>query len=430
MAYVVLSVAGDTLCSIARREGFSNCGTLRTTGANAGLLNGVLPPGSAVTIPQARGGWVYTKIAMGRRWTVRWRWPVAAPQAKVVRFVRTGPTPPANGDAIANLRISRYITSSADGNGNDDWVDHTHRTYDLASYTDSDAFNVEVVDPDRAGQTCVVRLEALRPTYAAGVLNGHQRFPAGAQRNARSLEVTLDPVAGDNTRHRSCYIRLVVDQHDKGVRPLQTLLVSDMVVAGDPEVEILDQDVRLLYEDPQCPRPAGDRCVMAQAEIPLRRGRSVRLVPRILRANRSGVVGTVGNGQGDDGVITRQELTDRIQQNVRRIWAQEEITFTMAPVETVDMPSDMLTVSDPEGAVSSGVNAGGVMPGVVGFTLTVELHAGGGPVNHDVGPYQVPAANTTQQTANALAGLVNALHVANLVTAVSQNPAIDGHAAG
>lgn len=417
--YTVISQPGDCLCSIAQREGFSNCGSLRSVPANAPFLDTVLAPGSVVTIPQAWNTYFYAGLATGRRYTIRYFSPIPVPQPTSVRFVRTVITPPADTDAIANIGISRYITRSTDGMGANNWVDDSHRAYDQAACRDVNVFNIDVFDQNAAGADVVALVEAMMPIYAPGGARiGSQRFPAGPERDARSLSVVCSSVNG-GSRHRSCYLRLVVDRFDKAVRPLQTVLVSDMVDGGAPETEILDQDIHVRYEYPACPRPAGQRCLLAEQTLPLRRGRSVELRLWILRPVRTGIVGTVANGLDDGGVVTRQSAIDRLQKNVRRIWAQEEIAFVIDRVETVDAPSDMLSISDPQGADSVG-------QGVIGFTLTLQI-VGAQPANHVVAPTAVPAGGSPLQTAQFIKGLVDALGIFGLVCTTSQNPAIDGH---
>ena len=417
--YTVMSQAGDCLCSIARREGFSNCGSLRSVPANAPFLDTVLPPGSAVTIPQAWNTYFYAGLATGRRYTIRYFSPVPVPQPTRVRFVRTVNTPPADIDAIPDIGISRYITRSTDGTGANNWVDDTHRAYDQPACQDANVFNIDVVDPNAPGADVVALVEAMMPIYAPGGARiGSQRFPAGPERDARSLSVVCSSVGG-GPRHRSCYLRLVVDDYDKRTRPLQTLLVSDMVDGGRPEIEILDQDIHVRYEYPTCALPVGQRCLLAEQTLPLRRGRSVELRLWILRPVRNGIVGTVANGLDDGGVVTRQSAIDRLQKNVRRIWAQEEIAFVIDRVETVDAPSDMLSISDPQGATAGD-------GGVIGFTLN--LHTFAAPVaNHVVVPTPIPAGGSPLQTAQFIKGLVDALGIPALVCTTSENPAIDGN---
>jgi len=411
--YTVTSQNGDCLCSIARREGFSNCGTLRTTQGNAAYLDGVLPTGSVVTIPQAWDTKFYAGLATGRRYTVRYFRPVAVPQPTTVAFVRTVATAPANGDVIANIGVSRYITRSTDGTGENDWVDDTHRAYDANACRDPNVFNIEVNDPNAAGVDVVAFVEAMMPTYLLNARIGSQRFPAGPERTARSLSVVCSSVGG-GARHRSCYLRLVVDEFDKAARPKQTLIVSDTVDFGSPEGEILDQDIHIRYEYASCPRAAGERCLLSEQTLPLRRGRSVELQLRILRPNRSG-------DAADDGVVPRQSALDRLQKNVRRIWAQEEIAFNIAPVETVDAPSHMLSISDPDGALAAG-------GGQIGFTMTLHTFNAGS-ANHAVGPlHNIQAGWTPLQTAQHIKAAVDGLQIAALVCTESENPAIDGNA--
>jgi hypothetical protein len=434
MSYTVTAQAGDCLCSIAIRHGFSNCGTLRSDPANANLLDGPLPPNAQVSIPQpTRASWFYSSLATGRRWTVRWAQPVAVPQPVEVRIVRTSNLAPSNNDTLQSLGISRYITAAGNLDGSQAWVDDTRRVFDQNSFNDINCFNVEVVDPNVATGDVDVYLEALMPLYGVGgALQGHQRFP-GPERARRSLTVKLSPQPNPNQgRRRSCYLRLVVDDVDKQARPKQTLLVTDMVDAGHPEVEILDQNIRATYEYSGCPRPVGQRCVLGWHEIPLRRGRSVGVHARILRDQRTGVVGTVANNQGDDGVVTRDDVSRRFLINNRRIYAQEELAFVIHSLETVDRPSQMLAVGDPDGQNASGQNGAGNGTGVVGFTLNVQ------PFNGNLQAFvvnagQVQANSTPDQTAQLIEqAALQAVgqNVQGFAVARSQNPAVDGANAG
>lgn len=431
MAYPVNVLAGDSLCRIARRNGFSNCGTIRGEPANVGLLDRPLVPGQdQVMIPQIQDRWIpfFESIATGRRWV--YNLAQAPRQAITVRFVRTGAGAPANGDAIQDLGISRFPTGHVDIDKANAFPDDQQRGYDAGAFADPNAFNVEVVDPNVGvgGGNVTVYLEALEPIYPLAMPIAYRRFPAGNVRDARSLSVTLEPIGHlAQHRRRSCYLRLVVDPYDQQRLPNQTVLVSDRVEDGDEDLEILDQSIRATYEDATCNRAVGERCILARAEIPLRRGQEVDVTARILRANRTGVVGTDANGQGDDGIITRETLRHRVYLNARRVWAQNEIAFDLSTLETVDAPSEMLTVSEPDGASSSGLNAGGQIAGVV--QLDVDVHVfNGQDQNHQIGPLQIQNGRTPLQTAQDLAQLLNQVH--NLTATVSANPAVQAYPAG
>ncbi len=439
MPYTVDANAGDCLCTIAHREGFSDCRPLRALPANNGFLNVILQAHDLISIPSWNEGTAAAFFATGMRHVFCCCLPTVIPQPTTLRIVRTRATPPANGDAINDIGISRFPPGVAvypldnDGTGHPaarvDFPDHTHRVYSAHAFADPNAFNIEVVDPNTANADVTVYLEALQPVYAMGALNAHQRFPAGAVRNARSLQVTCTQMAADATRHRSCYLRLVVDRADQQARPQQTLLVTDMTVAADPgvgiatpQVEILDHDIRATYEYAGCPLPAGQRCVLARAEIELRRGRSVDLEVRILRTNADGT-------NNDNGVVQRQHAERRILRNARRIWAQEELTFVIQRMDTVDPPNDMLTVGEPDQPNSSGHQQGSLTPGQIGFRINVNQFGGANTV-HQVGPFNVPAGNTSVQTAQLIQQRVNALNILNLQVQRLANPAEGGAAQG
>ncbi|MCB1037855.1 MAG: hypothetical protein KDD47_28735 [Acidobacteria bacterium] len=425
MTYTVAAQSGDCLCTIARREGFSNCGTLRSQGANAGLLHRPLAIGDLVSIPQAWNGYYFPGIAMGRRHTFRWIWPVDPPQPVQVRIVRKAAAAPAAVVAAANLGISRFVPRSASAGGADDWVTHDHFDYSAPSNADPNTFSIEVVDPNATGNQVWVYLEALQPTYGmGGALTGHQRFTAGAQRRARTLWVAprqLGPLAATD-RFWSPELRLVVDNVDRALRPRQTLLVTDLFAddGSGTDIQILDQNIRAVYEYADCPNDRGEKCILAWNEVPLRRGRSVSIEARILRATPDGTA-------NDNGLVHQQDVRRRIARNCRRFWAQEEITFTLDTLETIDPPCDMLTISEPTGADASGHVAGGDAPGQIAFTLTNHRFAAD-PVLHAVGPYNVPDGNTPAQTAGALRLLINELP--NLTATVHQNAPENGQAQG
>lgn len=423
MAYVVQAVAGDCLCTIARRHGFRNCGTIRSHAANHQLLDAPLQAGDNVTVPQARDGWVYTKLALGRRWTIRWLQPIAPPQPVTLRIVRKTGAAPAVPVAVQDLGISRLITRAGSIVGNDDWVDHQLYDHDATSSGDPCTFSVEVHDPNATTATVSVRLEALEPTYDnQRAVTGHTRFAAGAERDDRTLLVTLgSPGALAAGQFWSSDLRLVADRDDKAARPRQTLLVTDLFDAqgAGRDIEILDQRVRATYEYADCHLPAGEKCKLAVQEVGLRRGRSVDVEIFILRATPDGT-------QNDNGFVTREAATRRLHRNCRRVWAQEELTFELRHIETVDPPCDMLTVADPDGRDASGhvPNQPGA-PGRVGFRVTNAVF-GGNAVQHQVGPLTIAANATPTQTA---AQIVNALNQLAHIQAVAMPCAVQGAAA-
>ncbi len=124
----------------------------------------------------------------------------------------------------------------------------------LAAALDPGTFRVEVHDPNIAVEVVYVTLEALRPTYSGGAVNGWTEF-AGDERKRRALvDVECVPIDTDPHTYRSRYLRLVVDEYDHRVlaSTKQGLLVTDMVTAtstvDDDMVEILDQKIRVWYD--------------------------------------------------------------------------------------------------------------------------------------------------------------------------------------
>src|SRR6185503_14439725 len=331
MPYTVRAQNGDTLCSVAIRHGFSNCGTLRTTAANNALLDRPLTNADDVTIPSFRGSWVYTKLATGRRWTVRWAWPRVVPQAATIRIVRKAGVAPTAVAVVNDMGISRFVPRSTNEPGADNWVDHTNYNYSGPSNADPNTFSLEINDPNVATATVRAYLEALRPTFDGhGAVNGHERFAAGAVRTARRLYLTAgQPAHAAANRYWSPELRLVVDNVDRALRPRQTLLVSDLFDAqgAGEEIQILDQDVRAVYELAACPNAEGEKCIVAWHSVPLRRGQNVEIEAWIVRDQADGT----GN---DNGVVTRANVLNRVRRNLRRMYAQEELSFTLRAVAT------------------------------------------------------------------------------------------------
>lgn len=417
MAYIVNAQAGDTLCSIARANGYSNCDTVRSHAANAGLLTRPLVAGDQVTIPGFRDTWVYSKIATGRRWTVVCCYPPAAPVAATIQLVRKTAAAPAPVAALANIGISRFGPDAITPDDVNDWCDHNQRDFNALSSGDPCTFSIEVNDPAATAGTVSVYLEALQPLYPAPL--AHQRFAPGARRNERTLWVTAQHLGAlPAGRFWSCELRLVTWPIDKALRGNQTLLVSDLHDSQGVDIEILDQNIRAVYEDASCPNPQGTRCIKAWHEIPLRRGNSVTLDGFIMR--------TVADGTNqDNGLVTQAAYRARVRVNCRRIYAQEELSFTFGGLRTIDPPSDMLVVAEgdavqPNGANAQGDNGQGVQ-GVVGFTLTYTPFAGVAQV-HAIGPIDIPAGSTPAQTAALLVQALTVPPLANIGAVASPNP--------
>lgn len=417
MAYVVNAQAGDTLCSIARANGYSNCGTVRSHAANAGLLARPLVVGDQVTIPGFRDTWFYGKVATGRRWTVVWYNPPVAPVAATIQLVRKTAAAPAIAAALVDIGISRFVPNAITPAGVNDWCDHTVLDFDGPSNGDPSTFSIEVNDPAATAGTVSVYLEALQPLYPAPL--AHQRFAPGARRDERTLWVTAQHLGAlPAGRFWSCELRLVTWPFDKALRAQQTLLVSDLHDSQGMDIEILDQNIRAVYEDASCPNAPGSRCIKAWHEIPLRRGRSVTLDGFIMRLAADGT-------NQDNGVVSHDAYRQRVRVNCRRVFAQEELSFTFGDLRTIDPPSDMLVVAEADDDRANGANARGNngqgQQGQIGFTLTYTPFAGVAQA-HVIGPLDIPAGNTPVQTAALLLQALTVPPRANITALAMPNP--------
>lgn len=405
--------AEETWCSIAVAAGFINCRGLRAFPANAAFANRQLVPGDVVIVPDLvlRG----ESGATERRHFFRRRaGPIAA-----IRFVHgSRHLTFANDLTLNELNVSNYVTNLAGTTGAAAFPNDTVRTFEANADADEDAFKVEVLDTRTPNRNLNVRLEALRPTYdALGIaLTGHTEF-VGADLAARTLNVVASKQGGTR-RFRSCYLRLVVDTVDQAALPRQTLLVTDMVASGNRRVEILDHDVRATYELDTC--PSVPRCLV-RATVQVGRGRTVNLAVRVLRAVPTGIVETIPGGPGDNGVVTLDQIKRRIEIFCRRHWAQAHVRFNFSRLETVDLPSNMITVADATGSLASGTNPAGTGPGQVGFTIRVQRFGGAAnPPPQVVPPLNVPAGSTPLQTANLIKAAIDALP--GLSAVVRDNP--------
>jgi len=387
----------DTLCSIAVAAGLVNCAPLRAEPANRDLLSRPLRRGDVVTVPDPALEEVEGDAEKRHRFRRRG---VPLP---TIRFVHGSPNLPyADDPTLDELQISNYRTTHAGDNRNAAWVDHNHRRFDADAHADPDTFKVEVQDPGGA-PPLTIELDAMRPLYnAAGAHTGRYAFfpggrtTAGTERQRRSLDVQADRQGASNA-FRTCYLRLVTDDEDKGERPQQTLLITDMHDEGDTHVEILDQRVVARYYIPTCTPPAGQQRCFVWAEIGIGSDRRrLRLAVHVLR-----------DAVGGSPVVTTDDAERRVQTWFRRVYAQADISPRL--VETtreVDPSENLVAISNDSGLSATG-------DGTLGFRINaVPL------VSQTIGPF-TPAANQSPiDTANALAALVQPPFVAT----VTQNP--------
>ncbi len=401
MAIVRVIRAGpnDTLCGIAVDNGFRNCRKLRD--ANPDLASRPLRPGDLVNVPEVTQRTETGQTEQVHPFKVFGR-PIAA-----IRYVHGTPDrPPEQDPTLGTLNVSNYVTDRA-GNpdGSAAFPNDSVRTFEANADRDIDAFKIEVHDPRTNDNDLQVDLEALRPVYDPDDPDGrrvlrHEQF-SGAERPRRSLLHTgpdnlLASRQGSSKRFRSCYLRLVVDDSDKGARSTQTLLTTDMTDEGDTQVEILDQVARATYLLGTCP-VTGDAQCRATVCAPIGTDRRrLRIALHVLRQTPGGAP-----------VANRTHGERRIRKWMRRVFAQACVAPVLLLSRDVDPPENLVAISNDTGANAAG-------DGELGFQVQV---SGGSPVT--IGPIRPTAGQTPLASAQALAALVRA----PFQTRVTQNPA-------
>lgn len=389
MPQVVVATDADCLCGLAIRHGFLNCDPLRAEGANSGLLDRPLRAGDRVTIPDLRPKQETGALDAKSSFKLK-----RLPEPKL-RFVHGSQSQPYASDAsLARLEVSNYPTDKAGATAAAAFTSAFGFNQD--AHDDVDTFKLEVVSPD-GGSPIQVKLQALRPIYAAdGTVERHEEF-TGAHAAGRNVDIECRLVGADAPKlYRSRYLRLVTDSDDAGAANGQTLVVSDISngAGGDEDkVEILDQHVRASYELPGCQAAAPNKCKVS-AELPV--GHNKKRIRMTVSIFRTAV------GAANVGGVTRSNVRRRTYKWFRRAYAQ----LSLAPklvgnIRVFDPPSaDMVAVSDPVGTPASGVTAAGAAS-----TLTFDIDAPPGtpaPAAATRVTVNLAAGNTPTQVCNAI----------------------------
>jgi hypothetical protein len=340
---------GDTLCGLAIRSGYPECGPLREVKANAAYKKRRLVAGDVVSIPPKKKK--KEKAPTGKTTKL-----VAKSGVEpTIRFVHGSKKRPyAQDKALEWLDVSNFVTDKAGADMTAAFP--TAYGFVQAGHDDPDTFKVEVVASD-AGASPKVLLEALRPVYAKdGKVSKHELFSAGAERDARKLEVELKRAPSRTVVYRSKYLRLVTDDVDKTKAADQGLLVTDMAdgANGDlDQVEILDQRVRASMPVPKCKAAGDERCAL-RAELPIVKAkRRIRLCVHVFKK-------TPGGGAVDG--LTEKMVRRRIFKWFRRAYAQAGLAPKIVDpgVEFIEPPAaNMIVIGQDNGLSAAGADGAG-----------------------------------------------------------------------
>ncbi|CAN5250728.1 hypothetical protein BH10ACI1_BH10ACI1_07790 [soil metagenome] len=395
MAKTVTAKEGDSLCNIAFQNGFGDCTALRDEPKNKFILDRTgdekaqLRTGDKVTVPKMTikdvDGATEQRHKFVKRGTLA-----------ILRFVHGAKdTSFKNDRTLTFLNVSNFITNLAgapDGAAATPFPGSAIRDFNADADKDKDAFKVEVLDINGSGEL-EVELEVLKPVYdAKGKVTKHEQFPA-AIRADRQLKPKASK-QGATQRFRTCYLRLVVDEADKGKNPAaafadQTLLASDMYDknnADSKKVEILDQKVKGFYIIKTCPK---DPKCRSTAILPIGEDRRrIRLAVHILRDKALDAGGTE--------VVSRDDVEKRLFTWFRRVYAQANIAPKLISIDIIDPPENLVSISNDDGARANGTES-------LGFRLNAKNHP-----SQTIGPITAKRRARPIDTARALAKEIKA----------------------
>ncbi|PYY23490.1 MAG: hypothetical protein DMG62_07420 [Acidobacteria bacterium] len=387
--------SGDSLCLLAIEAGFEHCQRLRD--ANAGkdfVTSRHLEPGDIVVVPERD-----IKDESKSTDTTSTFVKLTSPPFSV-RFVHgSGTKTYADDDTLLVLNVSNIRTDIdlPPGFG-----------FDSKGDRDGDTFKVEVVDP-AAGGTVNVRLEALRPVYAAdGTIDHHILFASVGHEADRRITTLKCKKVRSAPAYRSKYLRLVVDHDDKKSVNEQTLLVGTLVDDGDEAVEILDQRVRATYEYSKCPATGATKC-HATEELDVGESKQrAKMAVHILKNGKTGVP-----------VSTIDQARRSCLKYVRELYAQANLSLTMVQqVREVPAPANMIAVAN-----------GWARRAVGGKKISIRLRVGA--MFDETVETTTVAKEKPIATANALADAIRASFTAALpplttTVTVTENPPLIG----
>ena len=355
MPKVVTASAGDTLCGIGIDNGFLDCGPIRAANSGQDFLSRPLKDGDAVTVPDL------TTTTESKSTTTTATFVKKSAPPVSIRFVHGSRKKHyLEDDDLLFLLVSKFQVDKGGPTGAAAFPDKFE--FQAEADVDIATFKVEIVDP-AAGGTVKATLEALKPVYKPDKTVDHNELFTGAEHDKRKLDVDCAKVHS-GVAYRSKYLRLVADEADKdgtvgpvppgtfapgpgSPKPAQTLLVTDMVDQGEPDVEILDQRVRATYVIARCP---GSPQCQVTAELPIGDDRQrLRMFVHVMRRTPGGAP-----------VVSTADARRRVLKWFRRVLAQSSVGPKLLDVQERDPIENLVAVSDAgSGSPSPGPNAGG-----------------------------------------------------------------------
>jgi len=362
--------AGETFCHIAVAHGFPDCEKVRAANSNREWGNRPYLEGTELDllIPPTEEG---TDTEPDKSDTEYKLENYPPPSVCFIREQGSGypaeplepgdkgydPHYPSKDETISKLNINNYHVEWG-GNGSQRKPENKFAAADFYGYhepssRDPDHFKVQVYDNKvpQGTDTVTVKLYAMRPIYKGKAdgkevieFTGKHELPAS---DDRKLELTCKRV-GKTNYFRSPYLRLVTTETDRTARPAQALLMKDYYADGKNDEEkrfseILDQVVRAVYFVKMCKvTDDATRCqVVKEAQLTL--DREVPLAVHILRGSTA----------------TDDKVREQIYNWMRRCLAPANTRPHLKMLRTVDVPKNMLTISDGNGVHASGKKSGG-----------------------------------------------------------------------
>ncbi|UCE58239.1 MAG: hypothetical protein JSU63_12440 [Phycisphaerales bacterium] len=436
-----------------------------------------LKTGDRVHIPKTF--WGNKRKATGKQWD--FRRPGEPPVS--IRFVhgQNGDDTCAMHPTLKHLHVSNYKTDQGGEKRDKDFPDKDKHEYHEDAHADEDAFKIEVHDAQTKEDILIgVSLEALKPTYADDKEPGKRGDPtdweeyddtkkgegrkldgcsvwrmpidekrpgfwekkkAKSTKTARSrlerlLRLPQDTGLTDDelteyttlseahaklarTRFRTCYLRLVVDEHDWNARTDQTLRIEPLTDTNEnKKMEILDHKVRAVYEVEECD---GDPKCRAMCDVPVgsktgnNKKRRVKLAVHILKDSTGG------------GSITVDQAKNHFMRYYRQFLAQIDLSFEfVAEPHVVDVPANMLEIADVQG---NGTALGKAAEG--GKEIKVKLTVDG---NQEEVKVNTVANENPIKTARRLAAAIvkkfKDEHQTDIDATASENPPLKDEAIG